>query len=83
MGKGENNGMSKLTKKEVIEIFTLEVKEKPTKVGRRYGVSRVCISDIWSGRRWSSVTGYTNESLTINQMQQELVVDTTDIDYWI
>jgi hypothetical protein len=85
MGTGENNSMSLLSNEQALEIFELKGKEKAKDVCYKYGVSRTAICDIWSGRRWSSVTGYVKEQSLINhnQMQQEICIDITDLDYWL
>jgi hypothetical protein len=56
--KGENNGRSKLTKKDVIEIKTELLNYKKGMIaalGRKYGVSFYTISNIKLGKTWQHV----------------------------
>jgi len=57
--KGEDNGMSKLTKKEVLEIVDIREKTGNThkSIAKKYGVARSVITRILNGTHWSHVTG--------------------------
>lgn len=52
--KGEKNGMSKLTKKNVEEIRKLKRKHTQEKIGNMFGVSQAMISDIHNGKNWKT-----------------------------
>lgn len=56
--KGENNGFSKLTEREVKEILVLVLEHKMTKqeIANRYNVSFATIKAIRSGRNWLYLT---------------------------
>ncbi len=52
---GEEHGMRKLTKEQVLEIF---VDPRPQKeIAAVYGVGLTCISNIKTGFTWSHITG--------------------------
>lgn len=56
--KGEKNGFSKLTEKEVYEILELALSHKMTQqeIANKYHVSFATVKSIRSGRNWSSFT---------------------------
>lgn len=51
---GENGALAKLTEEQVLEIRRLRREENLTyaEIGRRYGVTYQCISDICNYKRW-------------------------------
>lgn len=51
--KGFNNGRTKLTRKDIIEIKAS--KEKAVELARLFGVSDCTIHDIRKGKRWTDV----------------------------
>jgi len=52
---GENNGMSTLTNKEVLEIRDLKGKYNQTEIGDLYGISQPAVSGILSKNTWASI----------------------------
>ncbi|WP_298966220.1 HNH endonuclease [uncultured Roseibium sp.] len=56
MAMGEANGRSKLTVKDVLEIFSIRNSLSLPQIADRYGVSRSAIADIYAGRTWSWLT---------------------------
>jgi hypothetical protein len=52
---GSKNPNSKLKEQDVIQIKLLKGKVSGAELGRRYGVVKEAIYDIWSGKRWSHV----------------------------
>ena len=55
VNRGERNGRSKLTVDRVMSIFHSSGSHQS--VADREGISRICVSDIKSGRRWGWLTG--------------------------
>ena len=53
--KGENQGHSKLTQEQVLQIFSDG--RKNIEIGLDYGVNRTAIAAIKSGRNWGWLTG--------------------------
>lgn len=53
--KGESHSQSKLTHKEVLEIFNSDI--PPYTISEKYQVSPASIYDIRKGRKWSHITG--------------------------
>jgi hypothetical protein len=50
---------SKLTEKNVVDIFQLRLGKKPTTAGtlaEKYGVTAKAIRDIWTGKTWRPFT---------------------------
>lgn len=60
--KGEDNGMSKLTKNEVLEIVKLNKDTDMThkEISNNYNVGRSTITRVLNGVLWSEVTGIKN-----------------------
>jgi hypothetical protein len=56
--RGENNGQSKLTESDVLEILAIMNRERGEagKVGKNYGVASRTISDIWNGKTWKHLS---------------------------
>lgn len=52
---GEEHGMRKLTKEQVLEIFADKRPQK--QIAAAYGVGLTCINNIKTGFTWSQVTG--------------------------
>lgn len=52
--KGERNGRSKLTKKEVEKIRKLKGKHSQQKIGDIFGISQAMVSDIHNNKCWKS-----------------------------
>ena len=52
---GEKNSMAKLTNEQVREIKKRLAFESCASLGREYGVSTTCISDIQVGRYWATI----------------------------
>lgn len=52
---GESAPSTKLTARQVQEVRALKGVRTSTQVARVYGVSRGCISGIWTGKNWSSL----------------------------
>jgi hypothetical protein len=53
---GEANPSAKLTEREAREIRAMPRTGKygeKTRIGRRFGVSRSAVADIWEGRTWA------------------------------
>lgn len=63
--KGEDNGMSKLTKKEVLEIVKIREETGKThrEIAAEYNVARTAVTRILNGTYWSHVTGIEKESV--------------------
>jgi hypothetical protein len=53
MARGERNGMSKLTKSQVVEI--LASMESSRRLAKRFGVSQSTVAQIRTGRVWTHV----------------------------
>lgn len=67
---GEEIGGHKLTEEEVLDIIHLlkEGQMSGAEIGRKYNVSRYCISDIKRGRSWSWLTStYLKGSTTMEK----------------
>ena len=54
---GEEHGMRKLTKEQVLEIFNDRRPQK--QIAAAYGVGLTCVSNIKTGFTWGHVTGKT------------------------
>ena len=54
--KGESNSSSRLTKADVIDIYTS--KDRGVDLARKYNVSKTIISKIRRGHAWLSVTNH-------------------------
>lgn len=50
--RGERHGMSKLKAADVIEIRRLKGRLTQREIAEKFGVNRVTVSDIWTGRKW-------------------------------
>jgi hypothetical protein len=59
--KGQNNGHAILTEAHVREILTLKDSQSLREIGRRYGVGKNCIGQIFRGITWSHITGISRE----------------------
>lgn len=57
MPTGEGHHATKLTAHQVLEILNAAAPGNYRELGRNYGVSRVTIRNIATGRTWSGVTG--------------------------
>lgn len=56
--RGENNGLSKLTDKDVLEIIELSNKGYNTyRLGEMFGVNATAIQKILTGKTWRHITG--------------------------
>lgn len=62
---GETASSAKLTAKQVLEIFNSDLKQED--LCKIYNRDSCCISNIKTGRKWSSVTGKKYESKKITQ----------------
>ena len=62
---GENNGRSKLTNQQVLEIVYLYKNGNFTqrKLSRKFGVGVTAICDILNGNKWNQVTGIKSEAM--------------------
>ena len=65
--QGENNGFSKLTEFQVMQIKQLLADSKSTQktIGSQFNVSRHTIKDIKSGRRWSYLNSHLDKTDTV------------------
>ena len=52
---GSKNPNSKLTEQDVIEIKNLKGQVSGAKLGRKFGVVKEAIYDIWTGKRWGHI----------------------------
>lgn len=60
--KGQDHNNAKLDDSAVLEIIErLKLKEKPAAIARKFGVSRVTISNIKWGKSWTHLTGVNRE----------------------
>lgn len=63
MPQGEKHSLAKLTSEQVLEIYSLR-NNRPrgllASLGRKYGVDRMTIKQIMTGKNWKSVTQNTN-----------------------
>ena len=73
---GENNGQSKLTEKQVIEIKTLlnNGNLSQYKIAKLYGVSRSCVLGINTGRLWQHIKDVSTQRQDLLPNEQESVV---------
>lgn len=55
--RGENNGRSRLSKEQVLEVAALKGMETDAATARRLGVGTATISHIRTGKNWSYLTG--------------------------
>lgn len=63
---GEDNGLSKLTEKDIKHIFRLRKSLwSKSEIARKFGVTYVTIRYILAGKTWASVKGRPNKSLKV------------------
>ena len=59
-GRGERNPLARITEQQAREILSLRGKVRAPELGRRFGLSRCHIHDIWAGRRWRHLSSTNN-----------------------
>lgn len=56
MCKGEDVASSKLSEKDAYTVLTLKGIQPVVQIAEDYGVSKVCVYDLWRGRTWKHLT---------------------------
>jgi hypothetical protein len=72
--KGEESVLSVLTNKEVLEIVKL-LKNKTLSqesIGELFGVKQITVSNIWTGRNWSELTGIPKKKAVQRKKRKQL-----------